>query len=88
MLHNIFFCIFDQINEGLMSKIYAMFKNIKMVMSKLLTSTVLLYDNRKLAWRKSITAWASQYLKLSSYYINTCWYLLVKLESQRSNIDF
>ncbi len=29
MLHNSFFCIFDQINEGLMSKISAMFKNIK-----------------------------------------------------------
>ncbi len=52
----IFFCIFDQINEGLMSKRYAMFKNIKISnVSKLLTST-LLYDNRKLACRKSITA--------------------------------
>ncbi len=40
-----------------MSKRYAMFKNIKNShVSKLLTSTALLYDNRKLASRKSITA--------------------------------
>ncbi len=77
--HNItaLFCIFYQIIEGLMSKIYAMCKKLKTVMCPNFWPVhfCMITENR-LAERASQLELASKYLKLSSYCINTFWYLL------------